>query len=320
MQVLVTGGAGFIGTHLVERLIEMGVTVRILDNLSSGDAVGLSRMLRSGGASLVKGDIRDFSKVLEAAKGCEMIYHLAAQSSVPRSSEDPAFDLEVNVVGTNNVLRAARDSGSKVVFASSSVVYGVPRRVPTPESEPLVPISFYGASKAAAEDYCRLYNELFGVPTVILRLFNIYGPGTNKGLMFDLYRKLLRDSRRLEILGTGKQKKDYLYIEDAVDAFILAPERSKCNGDAYNIGLGESYTVLEIAEMMFRELGLEGVEVKPKGGSSWPGDVELTNPDVTKAEVELGWRAKVSIAEGIRRTLKHFEETLGPIGGRRRLQ
>ncbi|MDI9609354.1 MAG: GDP-mannose 4,6-dehydratase [Candidatus Verstraetearchaeota archaeon] len=314
MQILVTGGAGFIGTHLVERLIENGASVRILDDLSAGGGIsGISRAIRTGAATFVKGDVRDGGKVMEATRGCEIVYHLAAQSSVPKSTENPALDLEVNITGTHNVLRAAKECGAKVVFASSSVVYGIPRRTPTPESEPLVPHSFYGASKAAAEDYCRLYSELFGVPTVILRLFNIYGPGTNKGLMFDLYRKLLRDPRRLEILGTGEQKKDYLYIDDAIDAFIAAPERSRCLGDAYNIGLGESYTVFQIAEMIFSALGLEGVEVKPRGGTSWPGDVELTEPDVSKAEIELGWRAKVGIMDGIRKTLEYFGETLGKL-------
>lgn len=313
MQILVTGGAGFIGAHLVERLIENGASVRILDDLSAGGLTGISRVLRTGAATFVKGDVRDGGMVMEATRGCEMVYHLAAQSSVPKSTEDPALDLEVNITGTHNVLRAAKECGAKVVFASSSVVYGVPRKTPTPESEPLVPHSFYGASKAAAEDYCRLYSELFGVPTVILRLFNVYGPGTNKGLMFDLYRKLLRDPQRLEILGTGEQKKDYLYIDDAIDAFIAAPERSRCLGDAYNIGLGESYTVFQIAEMMFNALGLKGVEVKPRGGTSWPGDVGLTEPDVSKAEIELGWRAKVGIKDGIRKTLEYFGETLGQL-------
>ncbi|MDI9644457.1 MAG: GDP-mannose 4,6-dehydratase [Candidatus Verstraetearchaeota archaeon] len=313
MRVLVTGGAGFIGASLLERLIENGANVRVLDNLSTGDFVNISRLLRSGGATMIKGDIRDFKTVKEAASGCELIYHLAAQSSVPRSTEDPALDLEVNVNGTHNVLAAAREAGAKVVFASSSVVYGVPRRVPTPEGEPLTPHSFYGASKAAAEDYCRLYSELFGTPTVILRLFNIYGPGTSKGLMFDLYRKLLRDRRRLEVLGSGLQKKDYLYIDDAVAAFLMASEKAAFEGEAYNIGLGESYTVLQIAEMIFEELGLEGVQVVPKGGTSWAGDVELTQPDVTKAELELGWKAKVGIKEGIRRTLEWFKKSIGPL-------
>jgi len=319
MQILVTGGAGFIGPRIIDGLVKRGDMVRIFDNLSTGDVSNISSLLRTGAVELMKGDVRDAKAVAEAAKGCELVYHLAAQSSVPKSAEDPQGDLEININGTHNVLKAARDSGSKVVFASSSVVYGNVERVPTPEDAPLKPYSFYGLSKAAAEGYCRVYSELFGVPTVTLRLFNIYGPRTNKGVMIDLYRKLLRDPKRLELLGSGQQKKDYLYIDDAAEAFLTAPLKSPCRGEAYNIGLGESYTVFELAAMMFRTLGLSGVDVKARGGVAWLGDVELTQPDVSLAEREIGWKAKVEIGEGVSTTLKWFEETLGMVEGARKL-
>jgi UDP-glucose 4-epimerase len=234
---------------------------------------------------------------------------------VPKSTEDPQLDMEINIGGTINVLRAAREGRQKVVFASSSVVYGNAEIIPTPEDSPLNPCSFYGLSKTAAEGYCRVYSELFGVPAVILRLFNIFGPGTNKGVMIDLYRKLLRDSKRLELLGSGEQKKDYLYIADTAEAFLQAPLKSPCRGEGYNIGLGESYTVFELAQMMFEILGLSGVKVTARGGISWPGDVEQNEPDVSRAEREMGWKAQVGIREGLTRTLKWFEETLGPIDG-----
>jgi UDP-glucose 4-epimerase len=316
--ILITGGAGFIGPKIAEKLVEKGELVRIFDKLSTGSITNVAGLLKTGGAELMKGDVLDSRAVAEAVKGCGLIYHLAAQSSVPVSTKDPVLDMEINVEGTVNVLEAAKEAGAKVVFASTSTVYGKAAKVPTPEGEPLQPYSFYGLSKMAAEHYCRLYSDLFRLQTVSLRLFNIYGPGTNKGVMIDLYRKLLRDPRRLEVLGTGRQKKDYLYINDVVEAFLTAPERARCQGEAYNIGLGESYEVFELVKVMFDILGLDGVEVVTKGGESWQGDVQITQPDVSKAEREIGWKAKVGIREGMERTLAWFEERLGPVGGKKR--
>lgn len=315
-----TGGAGFIGPHIVRRILADGNLVKVYDDLSAGAIHNLAPFIKTGAVEFIKGDVRDRGRVAEAAKSCEIIYHLAAQSSVPKSTEDPISDMEINIGGTLNVLEAARQSGAKVIFASSSVVYGKASRMPTPEEERLDPWSFYGASKAAAETYCRLYSELFGVPTAIMRLFNIYGPGTNKGVMIDLYRKLLRDPRRLELLGSGMQKKDYLYIDDTVEAFLIASERSPCRGDAYNIGLGKSYTVFEIAKMMVEELGLGNVEIFARGGTSWAGDVEVNLPSVVKAELEIGWKAKTELRDGLIKTMKWFEGQLGRIEGARELQ
>jgi UDP-glucose 4-epimerase len=316
--ILITGGAGFIGPKIAGRLVEKGELVRVYDNLSTGDISNIAGLLKTGGVELVKGDILNTRGLTDAIKGCDLVYHLAAQSSVPISTNDPLGDMKTNVEGTINVLNAAKTEGAKVIFSSSSTVYGMASKMPTAEDEPLVPYSFYGLSKMAAEHYCRLYSEHFSLPTVTLRLYNIFGPGTNKGVMIDLYRKLLRDPKTLEILGTGRQKKDYLYIDDAVDAFLLTPERAKCEGEAYNIGLGESYEVFELAKIMFGILGLSGVEVVAKGGESWQGDVQLNLPDVSKAEREIGWKAKVGIREGMERTLAWFEERLGPIGDKKR--
>jgi len=320
LKALVTGAAGFIGPHIVRRILADGNLVQAYDDLSAGALHNLATFIKTGAVEFIKGDIRDRNRLVEAAKNCEIIYHLAAQSSVPKSTEDPISDMEINIGGTLNVLEAARQSGSRVIFASSSVVYGKASRMPTPEEEKLEPWSFYGASKATAEVYCRLYSELFGVPTAILRLFNIYGPGTNKGVMIDLYRKLLRDPKRLELLGSGMQKKDYLYIDDAVEAFVLAAERSPCKGDAYNIGLGKSYTVFEIARMMVEELGLGNIEIFARGGTSWAGDVEVNLPSVVKAELEIGWKAKTELREGLIKTMKWFESQLGRIEGAKRLK
>ncbi|MEM3039779.1 MAG: SDR family NAD(P)-dependent oxidoreductase [Candidatus Methanomethylicaceae archaeon] len=315
MQILVTGGAGFIGARLVEALIKRGNLVKIFDDLSSGRISNISHLIKTGAVEFIKGDVRDFSAVKKAGSGCDIIYHLAAQSLVPFSMERPDIDMDINIKGTLNVLMAAKDLMSKVVFTSSSTVYGNVVRIPTPEDEVLIPYSFYGLSKMAAEHYCRIYSEHFNVPTVILRLFNVYGPGNNKGLMIDLYRKLLRDQKKLELLGTGNQLKDYLYIDDAVDALLLAPDKARCKGEAYNIGSGESFTVFQIAEFMLEILGLRGVEIFARGGKAWLGDVELTRPDVSKAERDLGWKAKIDIKEGLTKTIMWFEEKLGRIPG-----
>jgi len=313
-MILITGGAGFIGTRLAERLLERGETVKIFDDLSSGSITNLSKLTITGGAEFVKGDIRDAASVAAASGGCDLIYHLAAQSSVPISTEQPRLDLDVNVMGTFNVLEAARKGGCKVVFTSSSVVYGNAARIPTPEDAPLLPGSLYAASKMAAEGYCRVYSELFDVPAVILRLFNVYGPGTSKGVMIDLYRKLLRDSRKLELLGSGKQTKDYVYIDDTVEALLLAPHGARGAGTGvYNIGMGESYNVTELAGLMFELLGLGGVEVTIKGGESWPGDVEFTQADIGRAEREIGWKPKTGIREGVAMTLEGFIKKFGGV-------
>lgn len=319
MSVLVTGGAGFIGPRLIGRLVEKGNLVRVFDDLSTGRLSNISELKKTGAVNFIKGDVRDTTAIEAAASGCNLIYHLAAQSLVPFSTERPELDMRINIEGTLNVLRASKKAQSKVVFSSSSTVYGKVSKIPTPENEPLVPNSFYGLSKLAAENYCRIYSELFGAQTVTLRLFNIYGPGTNKGVMIDLYRKLLRDPRRLEVLGTGLQLKDYLYIDDVVEALLIAPENAECKGEAYNIGLGESHTVFELAGMMLEILGLSSVEVTARGGIAWLGDVEFTQPDVGKAERELGWKAKTGIREGLKKTLKWFELELGPIEGAKRL-
>ncbi len=316
--ILITGGAGFIGPKLAEQLIRQGEMLRIFDNLSTGSLSNISGLVKTGGVEFINGDIRDAKAVAGVAKGCDLIYHLAAQSSVPVSTKDPRLDMSINIDGTFNILEAAKAGSARVVFASSSTVYGNAARTPTPEDEALIPYSFYGLSKMAAEHYCRIYSELYHVPTVTLRLFNVYGPGTNKGVMIDLYRKLLRGSARLEVLGSGEQTKDYLYIDDAIDAFLLAP-KSKCAGEAYNIGLGESCSVIGLVKMMLEILGLGGVEVSARGGVAWLGDVELTRPDVGKAERELRWKAKVGIREGLGRTLAWFEKELGQVKGARTL-
>jgi UDP-glucose 4-epimerase len=199
-----------------------------------------------------------------------------------------------------------------VLFASSSTVYGE-AELPTSEDYPLRPISNYGASKAAAEAYCSSYSSLYGLRTASLRYFNIYGPRSRKGVMFDLLEKLRRDRDRLEVLGTGKQEKDYLYIDDAVDATLLVAEKGRLGGEAYNVGSGVSYTVKELAMSLLEILGLGGrIKVICKGGLSWPGDVQRTRADISKLG-KLGFSPKVELDRGMRTFVDWYQSEYGRI-------
>ncbi len=285
-KIMVTGCSGFIGTHLTKRLLESGFQVTGYDlNASS---------LRDPNFRLIRGDILDIEKLRESMKGCKSVFHLAAQTKVPDSTKNPLADFKTNVEGTFNILSVAKEYDAKVIYASTSTVYGV-AEMPTKESHPLRSISFYGASKAAGDMYCFAFNSTFGLDTIVLRIFNAYGPGNAKGVMYDLFKKLEHDPTHLEIIGTGLQEKDYIYIDDTVEAFMIAYERG-VSGEAYNVGSGTSTTVNEIAEIIFDTL-----DICPKAtytGESWVGDVESSLADVSKLK-KLGWNPEVSIKEGI---------------------
>lgn len=278
-----TGAAGFIGSHLAERLRSMGLEVVGIDNFSNGHEENLAALKGNHGFRLVRGDILDPKDLSKACEGVDSIIHMAANSSVARSAEEPMEDFRLNAVGTLNVLECARKGDIRTVLvASSSTVYGE-AKLPTPEDHPIRPISNYGASKAAAEGYCSSYSYLYGMRTASLRYFNIYGPRSRKGVIFDLLEKLRRDKTKLEVLGTGNQKKDYLYIDDAVDATLLVAGKGGLAGEAYNVGSGEAYTVKELARILLRILGLDDkTKIICKGGISWPGDVQKTRADISK--------------------------------------
>jgi len=309
----VTGAAGFIGSHLAERLCSLGVGVVGLDDFSNGYAGNLSDFRRRERSKLIRGNILRLKELSRACAGVDSIFHLAAQSSVPRSTENPMRDFELNVKGTLNVLECARkeDVGA-VVFASSCTVYGG-AALPTPEDHSLAPISNYGASKAAAEAYCSSYSALYGLRTVSLRYFNIYGPRSRKGVMFDLLQKLRRDNRRLEVLGTGNQMKDYLYIDDAVNATLLVATKGKLAGGAYNVGSGEGRTVKELIKRMLGVLRLSGkTKLVYKGGLSWLGDVQRSQADISKLK-RLGFAPKVGFDQGLRAFVDWYQSEYGRI-------
>jgi UDP-glucose 4-epimerase len=306
---LVTGGAGFIGSHVVERLLRDGVRVRVLDNFSAGKRENLD-FARGAGAALevIDGDLRDLSTVERAVRGTALIYHQAAMRSVPRSVADPIGANDNNVTGTLHVLEAARRHGVKrVVYASSSSVYGESAELPKREDQAPAPISPYAVSKAAGEDYARVWTKLYGVETVGLRYFNVFGPRQDPKSEYAavLPRFILWALRGepLEVHGDGRQSRDFTFIDNVVEANILAGQAPDASGEVFNVGCGERTSLLEVIAMLESILGrpLERRHTPSRGG-----DVPHTLADVSKAKRLMGYAPLVGFAEGFRRTVEHF--------------
>ena len=300
LEVVVTGGAGFIGSHLCRTLVENNAKVTVFDNLSSGKIDNIKDVKTK--IKFVKGDIRDLEKIKEATNNCKVIFHLAAQSSVPFSMENPKEDCEINVVGTVNVLEAAKKAGARVVFASSSAAYGNPNKKPTPETYPTHPIAFYGLTKLIGENYCRFYNENFGLEVVMLRIFNVYGPNCH-GAIYDFLNKLRDNSDKLEVLGTGMQSRDFIYVSDMVNFLLKAAISPTAVGEVFNVGTGITTSVSELAKKIVFILGLKDVDIYFKGGQAWEGDMDITLADNNKAVNMLQWSPQVSLEEGLKKII-----------------
>ncbi|MEM0352823.1 MAG: NAD-dependent epimerase/dehydratase family protein [Sulfolobales archaeon] len=304
MRVVVTGGAGFIGSHLVEKLVSRGFEVVVLDNLSSGSLENLSSVIDR--VELKIGDVKDLKTCLEVFRGADIVYHLAANPEVRVSTVEPRVHFDENVRATFTVAEAIRMLGSvkTVVFASSSTVYGDAQVIPTPEEHPLRPISVYGASKAAAELLLYSYSQLYGVRVVVLRYANIVGPRTRHGVIYDFLVKLSKNRNQLEVLGDGRQKKSYLYVDDAVEATLLAVENSTHSFSVYNIGNEDWVEVDSIAKIVCEVLGLKPEIVHVGGtpdGRGWPGDVKFMLLSIERIK-SLGWKPKYTSAEAVRLT------------------
>ena len=313
-KVLVTGGAGFIGYSLCLALDGRGAETKVVDNLSSQGSLERMKKLNSHKIPTAVADIRHRRKITDLARDCDLIFHLAAMASVPLSIKRPAYDCQVNVIGTVNVFEAARSANAKVVFASSSAVYGNTTKIPTPEDHRLGPISFYGLTKVVDEYYCEAYHETYRLPVVSLRLFNVYGPEARMGVTYDFLRKLRKDNRRLEVIGDGEQKKDFVYVDDAVEAFLAAAQTPEADGEAYNVGSGESIKVKDLAKKTVDRLGLSGkTEIICGITPTWVGDVKYTQADLTKIKAELRWRPKVTHEKGLEQTIRWFESSHGRI-------
>ncbi len=310
---LVTGGAGFIGSNIVEELLKRGHTVRILDNFSTGqrENVKLVRQSTRPGDRLeiIEGDLRSYHIVQEAVQGVDYILHQGALPSVPRSVKDPLTSNEVNVVGTLNLLQAARKAGVKrLVYASSSSVYGDNPTLPKVEAMPPAPLSPYAISKLAAEQYCRVFYRLYGFETVALRYFNVFGPRQDPTSFYSAvipkFITAALQNKKLTVHGDGLQSRDFTYIANVVNANLLACESPRAAGQVMNVSCGERYTLLNLIKEL--ELLLDK-PIKVHHTGPRPGDVKHSQADITRAGELLGYEPLVSFREGLAKTMAWYK-------------
>jgi UDP-glucose 4-epimerase len=305
MKVLVTGGAGFIGSHVVDALVGRGDDVVVLDDLNTG-----SRENVHPGARLVVGSIADDRVVREVMPGNDVVLHIAAHKAVMRSVDQPVETDHVNTHGTLVVLKAAVDAGvQRAVYASSSSIYGGAATMPTPEDERLLPRSPYAVTKLAAEHYCRVFTEVYGLETVSLRYFNVYGPrqrpDATYAAVIPLFIRALLDERPVVIYGDGKQRRDFTFVADVVDANLAAisAPAAQCSGHAYNIAAGQSWSLLDLLAVLGRVLDVRPLMTfdPPR-----PGDVHASQADARAAARDLGFKCNVGFEDGLRRTVEWF--------------
>lgn len=302
MRAFVTGGYGFIGTHLVKRLLEQGHSVTVYDNLSTGAVPDPAEIPRFGRHRFVHGDILLADLLERSMRGHDVVFHLAANADIPKGVHDTKIDLDSNVLGTFNVLEAMRKLGiKKIIFTSSSAVYGEPKISPVPENYgPLWPISPYGASKIAAEGYISAYSHLFGLEAWIFRFANVVGANMTHGVVRDFVAKLKATPDTLNILGDGQQQKSFIHVSDCIEGMLLATERSSGNGGAFNLGAADTITVQRIAEVVVEEMGLSGVRFTYTGGRrGWPGDVPYVFLDIRKIS-EQGFAPRYNSEQSVR--------------------
>jgi len=313
-NVLVTGGAGFIGSHLVDELISKGYNVRVLDNLSSGDYGFISRHEGRKSFEFVRADLKDGGSIRKIVRDVDTVFHYAANPEVRLSVQDPEIHFRENLLATFNLLEAIRRAGGveKMVFASSSTVYGDAKILPTPENHEIKPISVYGASKAGCEALICSYAYLYGFKAVALRYANIVGPRLRHGVIYDFIKKLRKNPERLEILGDGTQRKSYLFVTDAVKASLYVTERLSNFFDVFNIGNDDWITVREIGEIVSRVLKLKPEFVftgGTKDGRGWLGDVKFMRLSIDKIK-SLGWGPRYSSREAVELTARALASEL----------
>jgi UDP-glucose 4-epimerase len=308
MKILITGGAGFLGSHLCEKYVNDGHTVVCYDNLSTGDLQNVRSLIAKKNFKFITGDVRDKKLLEKVVPGCDAIMHLAAQIHVDRSLVDPEHTYEVNVLGTLNVLELARlhDVG-KVIHASTSEVYGTAQMSPMPETHPLDAPHPYGASKIAADRMCYAYHQTYGMPVYITRCFNMYGPkqkDSGYGGVISIFTRRIMNNMPPIIYGTGDQTRDYLYVKDAVKAYdLILNSKNKIAGVPINFGTGHDLKIKTIAEQILKLLkkDLKPVHVSPR-----PGEVEHLIADISRAKELLGFKPEYSFEQGIKEFIEWY--------------
>jgi UDP-glucose 4-epimerase len=301
LRVLVAGGAGFIGSHLVKALVKVGHQVRVLDNLSTGSIENLADVLNA--IEFVRGDVRDYGVVESVVRGVDAVVHLAALIDVAESVEKPDLYFDVNVRGTYNVAKASKNV-STFVFSSSSAVYGEPIRVPISEDHPLMPKSPYAASKVSGEAFVQAFANQYGFRPVILRLFNVYGPKQSRayaGVIIEFIRRVSR-GEPLVIFGDGEQTRDFVHVSDVVEAVMLSLRSEGVRG-VFNIGSGEGVTINRLANLILKLMGRE--DLKPIYAPPRPGDIRHSIADISRAQKELGFKPKLGLEVGIKELIRH---------------
>jgi UDP-glucose 4-epimerase len=303
MKALVTGGAGFIGSHLVERLVKEGVSVRVVDNFSTGKRENLAAL--AGKVDIVEADVRDAWQVKELAAGCDVIFHEAAIVSVPYSVEHPQETHDVNLQGTLNLLEAARHAKTRrLVFASSAAVYGDAPGLPKHEGMLPTPIAPYGLEKLTSEHYLSIFARLYGVETVSLRYFNVFGPRQDPTSAYSGVISIFADRARrgepVTIFGDGTAYRDFVYVDDVVEANILAARAPGVSGRAFNVGRGERTTLHDLVKIIGRVFGRD---LDVKHAPVRAGDIAESLADISLARKDLGYAPKVPVEEGLRRLL-----------------
>ncbi|MBT3800452.1 MAG: SDR family oxidoreductase [Bacteroidetes bacterium] len=308
MKYLITGGAGFIGSNIVEELLKRGEIVKVLDNFSTGQRSNLAEFINHPNLHIIEGDVRSFHIVRKAFQDVDYVLHQGALSSVPRSINDPITSNEVNIHGTLNILEAAKEFNIKrVVFAGSSSVYGENPTLPKDESLALAPVSPYGITKYAAERYFQVYHKIFELETVVLRYFNVFGPKQDPmseySAVIPKFIKLIMNDQEPVIYGDGLQSRDFTFVLNNVHANILACKASDAAGEVFNIACGARYTLIDLVNGINDILGKQ---IEPKFDNNRQGDVKHSLADISKAQSILKYKVEMDFFTGLEKTVEYY--------------